>query len=138
MNRAEDLYVTQSVKSVRKFAEDFKMVAEKYGFLIHNSNTMDMSKTFIEEGAPVPDDFDLHMIHVCKPAKSSVSLVANLERSIFMPKFVMAFTKDGMTEIRYLSYGEKDIRELVVKDDALPSSLTQTFVKIRSMIDEAK
>ena len=42
----------------------------------------------------------------------------------------MAFTKNGMTGIRYLSYGEKDIRELVVKDDALPSSLTQTFVKI--------
>ena len=138
MNREKDLYVTQSVKSVGKFAEDFKIVAEKYGFLIHNSTTMDMAKTFTEEGAPVPDDFDLHMIHICKPAKSSVSLVTNLERSIFMPKFVMAFTKNAITEIRYLSYGQEDIRELVVEDDALPDSLTQTFVKIRSMIDEAK
>ncbi len=138
MDRAKDLYAAQSVKSVKRFAEDFKKVVEKYGFVIHNSGTMDMAKTFNEEGAPVPDDFDLHMIHVCKPEKSSVSLVTNPERSIFMPKFVMAFTKNAITEIRYLSYGQEDIMELVVEDEALPDSLTQTFVKIRSMIDEAK
>ena len=138
MNREKHLYVAQSSKNVKKFAEDFKKVAENYNFIIHNSTTMDMSKTFADHGADVPDDFDLHMIHVCKPAKSSVSLVTNPERAIFMPKFIMAFSKDSKTEIRYLSYGEEHIRELVVEDDTLPSSLNQTFVKIRSMIDEAR
>jgi hypothetical protein len=99
---------------------------------------MDMSETFAAHGAKVPEEFDLHMIQLCKPAKSSASLIANPERSLFMPKFVMAFSKNGQTEIRYMSYGEEDIREMVVGDDAFPDSLTKTFVKIRSMIDEAK
>ena len=50
----------------------------------------------------------------------------------------MAFSKNGQTEIRYMSYGEEDIREMVDGDDSFPDSLTKTFVKIRSMIDEAK
>ncbi len=138
MNRAKDLYVTQSTKNISEFVADFKKTVENYGFIVHNSRTMDMSKTFTEHGAQVPEGFDLHMIHICKPAKSSISLIANPERSIFMPKFVIAFTRNSKTEIRYLSYGKEDISELVVEDDAFPSSVTKTFVKIRSMIDEAK
>lgn len=138
MNRQKDLYIGQSTKSVRKFAADFKKVAEKYDFVIHNSSSMDMSETFTAHGARVPEEFDLHMIQLCKPAKSSASLIANPERSLFMPKFVMAFSKNGQTEIRYMSYGEEDIRAMVVEDDAFPTSLTKTFVKVRSMINEAK
>ncbi len=138
MNRNENLYVAQSSKSVKGFASDFSEVVKKYAFVVNNSDSMDMNKTFAAHGGEVADDFDLHMMQVCKPTKADKSLSANAERSILMPKFVMVFSKDGKTQIRYLSYSAADISELVPGDEKFPESLAQTFSKIRSMIDEAK
>lgn len=138
MNRNEDLYVTESVKSVAQFVADFSTVVKANDFVVNNSETMDMQKTFRAHGGEVGDDFDLHMMQICKPTKADKSLTANPERSILMPKFVMVFTKDGKTQIRYLSYSDADILELVPDDPKFVESVGQTFVKIRSMIDEAK
>ncbi|PLX50648.1 MAG: DUF302 domain-containing protein [Desulfobulbaceae bacterium] len=132
-----DLYVTETDKTPAAFARDFEAVCNKYDFIVNNSQTMDMAKTFTAHGAEVGPDFDLHMIQVCKPSKAGKSLTANPERSILMPKFVMAFSKDGKTQIRYMSYGEADIRAMV-DDDVFPGSLAETFAKIRAMIDEAR
>ena len=138
MNRNENLYIAESSKSVREFAADFAEVVKKYAFVVNNIDTMDMQKTFTEHGGNVADDFDLHMMQICKPTKADGSLSSNPERSILMPKFVMVFSKDGKTQIRYLSYSAADISELVLDDPKFPESLAQTFAKIRSMIDEAK
>ncbi|MFH2124692.1 MAG: DUF302 domain-containing protein [Pseudomonadota bacterium] len=138
MNRNENLYQTESAKSVAQFASDFEAVCGKYAFVVNNSDSMDMKKTFSAHGGVVPDDFDLHMMQVCKPTKADKSLTANPERSILMPKFVMVFTKEGKTQIRYMSYSAADIAEMVPGDPKFPESLAETFAKVRSMIDEAK
>ncbi len=138
MNRNDDLYSVESEKSVAQFVKDFGAIVQKYDFVINNVDTMDMRKTFSEHGGAVADDFDLHMIQVCKPSKAAGSLSMNPERSILMPKFVMVFSKDGKTQIRYLSYGAADIMAMILDDPKFPESLAQTFAKIRSMIDEAK
>lgn len=138
MNRNDELYCVESDKSVTQFVADFGAVVKKYDFVINNSDTMDMKKTFREHGGTVPNEFDLHMMQVCKPTKADGSLTMNPERSILMPKFVMAFSKDGKTQVRYLSYSAADIAALVLDDPKFPESLDQTFNKIRSMIDEAK
>jgi len=138
MNRNEDLYCVESEKSVVQFVADFAEVVKKNAFVVNNFDTMDMKKTFREHGGTVPDEFDLHMMQVCKPTKADASLTANPERAILMPKFVMVFSKDGKTQIRYLSYSLAAISELVLDDPKFPESVSQTFVKIRSMIDEVK
>ncbi len=137
MNRDVDLYRAESKKSVEQFVSDFHDVGKKYGFVINNFESMDMKQTFRDHGGSVPDEFDLHMVQVCKPTKADASLTANPERSILMPKFVMVFTKDGETHIRYLSFSVAEILELVPDDPKFPESVSQTFEKIRSMIDEA-
>lgn len=137
MNRSEDLYIAESEKSVSRFAADFTDIVKKNDFIVNNFDTMDMKKTFVEHGGTVPDEFDLHMMHVCKPTKADKSLTINPERAILMPKFVMVFSKNGKTQIRYLSYSIADITALVPGDPSFPESLAQTFVKIRSMINEA-
>lgn len=137
MNRSEDLYIAESGKSVSRFVGDFAEIVKKNDFVINNADSMDMKKTFREHGGTVPDEFDLHMIQVCKPTKADKSLTANPERAVLMPKFVMVFSKDGKTQIRYLSYSAADIAALVPGDPGFPESLAQTFVKIRAMIDEA-
>ncbi len=131
----DHLYKTATKKSPAAFAADFKTVIGKYGFIIGNEAAMDMQKTFSDHNAEVGPDFDLHMIHVCKPEKSALSLSVNPERAVLMPKFVMAFSRDGKTQIRYHHYSEETIAETV--DDAVyPGSLTKTYTKIISMIDE--
>lgn len=83
----------------------------------------------------VPEEFDLHMIQVCKPTKAVKSLTANPERAVLMPKFVHVFTRNKKTQVRYMSYSPDDIAELVPGDQAFPESLAETFAKIRAMID---
>lgn len=133
----DHLYCAETAKSAAEFARDFKGVAKQYGFIIGNEPAMNMATTFSEHGAEVGSDFDLHMIQVCKPDKASKSLTANPERSILMPKFVMAFGQEGKTQIRFFYYNEKTISHMV-DDEAFPGSLAQTYEKMISMIDEAK
>ncbi len=131
----DHLYRAETEKSPAAFAADLKAVLEKNGFIIGNEAAMDMKKTFSEHGAEVGADFDLHMIQVCKPSKSAKSLSANPERSILMPKFIMAFSRDGKTQIRYHHYSEETIGE-TVDDPVYPASLAQTYRKIIAMIEE--
>ncbi len=139
MKRNDNLYVTASEKSVAQFVADFAAVVKDNAFVVNNEDTMNMKNTFREHGGVVPDEFDLHMMQVCKPTKADMSLTMNPERAILMPKFVMVFSgKDGKTQIRYLSYSLDDIADLVLDDPKFPDNVTLTFVKIRSMIDEAK
>jgi uncharacterized protein (DUF302 family) len=133
----DHLYCTESAKSSAEFALDFKEVVEKYGFIVGNEPAMNMAKTFFDHGEEISPDFDLHMIQVCKPDKASKSLAANPERSILMPKFVMAFGKEGKTQVRFFHYNMETIAEMV-DDEIFPASLAQTYEKMISMIDEAK
>lgn len=131
------LYAKESEKTVSHFVSEFRKVCEKNQFVINNTDSMNMASSFNTHGASVPENFDLHMMQICMPLKASKSLIANPERSILMPKFVMAFSQNGRTQIRYLSYSKEDISALV-DDQDYPESLAQTSTKIRSMIDEAR
>ena len=135
MERDVKIYAVESGKSVARFVEDFARVVEDNDFVINNPLTMNMKKTFAEHGGIVPEEFDLHMIQVCKPTKADKSLAANPERAILMPKFVHVFSKDQKTQVRYMSYSPDEVAALVPGDQAFPESLAQTFVKIRLMID---
>lgn len=136
MNR-DNLYAAETSKTNRQFVEDLGKVVKKYGFIIHNENTMEMAHSFGRHGAEVAEGFDLHMIQICKPEKAAKSLSANPERAVLMPKFIMTFTKNGKTQIRFLSYSADNIRA-VVDDEQFPASLAETYQKIVGMIEEAR
>ncbi len=138
MQRNENLYAVESEKSVSRFVEDFAAIVAANDFVINNKSTMNMKETFTAHGGIVPEEFDLHMIQICKPTKADKSLSANPERAILMPKFVHVFSKENKTHVRYLSQSSDYIAEFVPGDAKFPKSLEQTFSKIRSMIDEAK
>jgi len=136
MNPAE-IYRVHSSKPLEKFVADLEQAAVKRGFGIHNRDIMAMAEIYREHQVAMPEEFDLHMIQICKPDKSSQSFQANIERAPLMPKFVMAFSKDGATEVRFLYYGKELIAALIPGDAAFPESLEQTYGAIRAMIDEA-
>lgn len=133
----DNLYTAETVKPLNQFVEDFAKIAEENQFIIHNRDKMNMKNTFQSHGESVPEEFDLHMMQICKPPKASKSLIANVERSILIPKFVHIFSQDQKTQIRFLSYSKEEIAVLVPEDEKFPESLEQTILKIRSMINEA-
>ncbi|BCB96737.1 DUF302 domain-containing protein [Dissulfurispira thermophila] len=132
-----NLYKAETLKSINRFVKDLGTAAKKRGFIIHNEDKMEMAHSFGKHGVKVAEGFDLHMIQICKPEKAAKSLSKNLERAILMPKFVMTFTKDGKTQIRFLSYG-KDLIKILVDDPEFPDSLEETYKNIIAMIEEAK
>ncbi|KPK23312.1 MAG: hypothetical protein AMJ61_15945 [Desulfobacterales bacterium SG8_35_2] len=132
----DDLFSTETTKSNTHFVKDLGKVAEKYGFIIHNEDKMAMANTFGSHGVEVAEGFDLHMIQLCKPEKAAKSLAANPERAILMPKFIITFTKNNKTQIRFLRFSEDNIRN-VVNDDKFPGSLAETYIAIEKMISEA-
>ena len=133
----DNLYKTESEKNNSQFVEDLARVVSKNGFIIHNESTMEMANSFGRHGAEVAEGFDLHMIQICKPEKAAKSLSTNPERAVLMPKFIMTFTKNNTTQIRFLKYSEDNIRN-IVEDDAFPASLAETYTKIIAMIEEAR
>lgn len=135
--KKDQLYSAETGKSTKDFVTALGAVAKKNGFVLHNESSMDMAHSFGRHGAQVAEGFDLHMMQICKPEKAAKSLSANPERAILMPKFVMTFTKNGRTQIRFLSFSEENIRA-VVDDDVFPASLAETYKKIIDMIEEAK
>jgi uncharacterized protein (DUF302 family) len=137
MMQTDRLYASETAKTNSQFVRDLSETVRKYGFIIHNESTMEMVHTFGRHGAEVAEDFDLHMIQICKPEKAAKSLSTNPERAVLMPKFIMTFTEKDKTQIRFLHHSEDNIKSIV--DDAqFPASLAETYRKIISMIEEAK
>ena len=133
----DNLFVTETTKNNAQFVNDLGEAAKKYGFIIHNEDKMEMAHAFGNHGIEVAESFDLHMIQLCKPEKAAKSLSANPERAILMPKFIMTFTKNNKTQIRFLRFSEENIKN-VVNDDIFPGSLAETYKAIENIIEEAK
>lgn len=131
------LYKAETDKKLPLFVEDLALAAGRRGFTIHNEDKMAMAHTFSAHGLEVGEDFDLHMIQICKPARAAQSLRKNPERAVLMPKFIMTFTRDGKTQIRFLSYARELVAALV-EDDEFSTSLDQSFREIREILEEAR
>ena len=125
-----------SEKPLSNFLHDFQAAAMQQGFVIHNPDSMDLAETFQHHGVSVPADFDVHMLKLCKPSKAAATLARNPERAPLMPKYVIAFTRNNETQIRYFCLDEKLVIELV-NDPEFASSLSETQAVIRELIDAA-
>lgn len=125
-----------SAKPVDSYVSDLATAASRRGFFIHNESKMDMAHTFGRHGVEVAEGFDLHMIQVCKPPKAAKSLSRNPERAVLMPKFIVVFSRDGQTHIRFLRFAAEMIAS-VIEDDEFPGSLQESYDEIEAMIHEA-
>ena len=131
------IYRSETDKPVEQFVADLTQMAKASGFTIHNEDKMEMAHTFGMHGVEVAENFDLHMIQVCKPEKAAKSLGKNLERAILIPKFIITFSDNDKTQIRFLQYTPETVRSLV-DDDEFPGSLTESFTQIINFIDAAR
>lgn len=130
-------YRCETAKPVESFVRDLGTLAKSQGFLIHNEDKMEMAHVFGRHGVEVAKGFDLHMIQICKPEKAAKSLGKNPERLVLMPKFIMAFSRAGLTQIRFVHYSPQTVRALV-DDDEFPDSLAESFTQIIGLIEAAR
>jgi uncharacterized protein (DUF302 family) len=130
------VYSAESNKNVEQFVADFIQKIETKGFTVHNESKMAMKDIFSAHEQEVPDDFDLHMIQICKPEKAAKSLTVNLERAVLMPKFVIAFTLNGKTQVRMLKYGQDLVTDLIGDVD-FSISMQDTFNALGEVIDDS-
>lgn len=131
------IYKSETDKPVDEFVKDLTEMAKASGFTIHNEDKMEMAHTFGMHGVDVAENFDLHMIQVCKPTKAAKSLGKNPERAVLMPKFIMTFSDQGKTQIRFLHYTPETVRSLV-DDEEFPESLSESFSQIINFIDATR
>ncbi|MFO7803985.1 MAG: DUF302 domain-containing protein [Desulfovermiculus sp.] len=131
------LYAAETNKSLPHFLRDLSQEGTERGFVIHNEDKMEMSHTFGRHGIEVAEDFDLHMIQICKPEKAAVSLTANPERAALMPKFITTFSKNGTLQIRMLVYGQALIQDLIGDAD-FAQSVQASYQTIIDMLEQAK
>ncbi|MFW6005153.1 MAG: DUF302 domain-containing protein [Desulfonatronovibrionaceae bacterium] len=131
------IYAAETDKKMDDFLDALRKEAEKAGFVMHNEENMYMADTLGRHGVELPDDFDLHMIQICKPKKAGPSLHSNPERATLMPKFVNTFTRDGKVQIRMLIYGTEMVKELV-NDADFPESLSTSYKALMDIIERAR
>ena len=130
------IYSAETAKANTQFVKDFGAAANKRGFSIHNEDKMELAHTFGAHGVEVAEDFDLHMIQICKPEKAAKSLSANPERAALMPKFVITFSKGDKTQVRMFKYGRELLSELL-DDTVFPDSMEETYNAIIASIEDA-
>jgi uncharacterized protein (DUF302 family) len=135
--KAMHIYRSETAKLIERFVKDLSLEAKARGFLIHNEDKMEMAHTFGQHGVEVAEGFDLHMIQVCKPQKAAASLEKNPERAVFIPKFIMTFSRDNSTQIRFQYYSRETVAALV-NDDEFPDSLLKSYEEVLEMIEAAK
>lgn len=111
-----DVFRTETEKSIVDFIKSLGKSMAMHGFIIHNEEKMEMVRHFGHQGVALADGFDLHMVQVCAPKKAAQSLTENLERAVFLPQFIIVFTKNKKTQVRMLRLGSELVAELV--DDA--------------------
>mgnify|MGYP000341793290 CR=1 FL=1 len=131
------IFQQETEKSVEEFVSDLTEMAKESGFTIHKEDKMEMAHTFGLHGVEVAENFDLHMMQVCKPEKAAKSLGKNLERAVLMPKFIITVSDKGKTQIRFLHYTPESVRTLI-DDDEFPDSLAESISQIINFIDAAR
>jgi uncharacterized protein (DUF302 family) len=123
-------------KPLSQFVADLAAAARDKGFLIHNEDKMEMSHTFGRHGVEVAEGFDLHMIQICNPGKAAASMQRNPERAPLIPKFIIAFTRDGKTCVRMLRISS-GLTAALLDDEDFPASLEQSYDTIEDIIQRA-
>jgi hypothetical protein len=131
-----NVYKNKTKKPLPQFVQDLQRAAKNRGFKISNSDKMNMADVFNAHAIDVPEGFDVHMMQLSKPEKASNCMFTNPERAILIPKFIIAFSANDNTQVRFLHYSEKTILN-VVNDVDFPKSIIAGSHEIIAAIEDA-
>lgn len=112
-----DVFKAQTEKPLADFIKDLGRSMTMYGFIIHNEEKMEMVRHFGYHGVDLAGTSNLHMVQVCAPKRSALSIQTNIERAVLLPRFIVVFRKGNQTQVRLLRLGQELIADLIDDED---------------------
>jgi len=107
----------ETSKGIEEIIQDIELVFNEKGFLFDRENSLNMKKIYQGHNIDMPQDFDVRMMRICNPQRSSQALIKNPERATLTPRFLTFFKKENKTQIRFLDMSAETITELLDDPD---------------------
>ena len=122
----------ETAKGIEKIIQDIGLAFSEKGFFFDRNNSLDMKKIYQGYNIDLPQDFDVRMMRICNPQRSSQALMKNPERGTVTPRFLTFFKKENKIQIRFLDMGAETITELLDDPDFSKgyAKFNQTIVEI--------
>lgn len=130
------LYRTKTSKSVREFIESIKENAEKFNYYVRY--VFDKRQEYEQRGIDVDEDFNAYQIMLC--SFNYKGLQTNIERLgvLLLPKQVVVYDKNGVTNILYLPFSEGFIRHILPDDEKFAINQSKACQRIIKLIEASK
>lgn len=130
------LYRTESSKSVRGFIESLKANASEFDYYVRY--VFDKRREYEQRGIDVDDHFNAYQIMLC--SFNYKGLQKNIERLgvLLLPKQVVVYAKDGITNVLYLPFSEGFIRQVLPDDEQFAVNQSRACQKIIKLIEACR
>ena len=127
------LFRTKSSKSVQDFIESLKENASKFDYYVRY--VFNKRQEYEQHGISVDDHFNAYQVMLC--SFNYKGLQKNIERLaiLLLPKQVVVYNREGVTNILYLPFSEEFIREVLPEDEQFAVNQSKACQRIIKLIE---
>ena len=130
------LFRANSSKSVQGFIESLKENASKFDYYVRY--VFNKRQEYEQRGISVDDHFNAYQVMLC--SFNYKGLKKNIERLavLLLPKQIVVYSKEGVTTILYLPFGEGFIRHVLPEDEQFAVNQNKACQRIIKLIEASK
>jgi len=127
------LFRAKSSKSVQDFIESLKENASKFDYYVRY--VFNKRQEYEQRGISVDDHFNAYQVMLC--SFNYKGLQKNIERLavLLLPKQVVVYNREGVTNILYLPFSEEFIREVLPEDEQFAVNQSKACQRIIKLIE---
>ena len=127
------LYRTKTSKSIQEFIESLKENASEFNYYVRY--VFNKRQEYEQRGISVDDHFNAYQVMLC--SFNYKGLQKNIERLavLLLPKQVVVYERDGVTNILYLPFNEEFIREALPDDEEFAVNQSKACQRIIKLIE---
>lgn len=130
------LFRAKSSKSVQDFIESLKENASKFDYYVRY--VFNKRQEYEQRGISIDDHFNAYQVMLC--SFNYKGLQKNIERLavLLLPKQVVVYNREGVTNILYLPFNEEFIREVLPEDEQFAVNQSKACQRIIKLIEASK
>jgi len=127
------LFRAKSSKSVQDFIESLKENASKFDYYVRY--VFNKRQEYEQRSISVDDHFNAYQVMLC--SFNYKGLQKNIERLavLLLPKQVVVYNREGVTNILYLPFSEEFIREVLPEDEQFAVNQSKACQRIIKLIE---
>lgn len=130
------LFRAKSSKSVQDFIENLKENASKFDYYVRY--VFNKRQEYEQRSISIDDHFNAYQVMLC--SFNYKGLQKNIERLavLLLPKQVVVYNREGVTNILYLPFNEEFIREVLPEDEQFAVNQSKACQRIIKLIEASK